>query len=199
LSLTTRLTSVLCLALAAGCAPRATRLQLQEVDAAGQTRDFFQDFEECYYALTPAGNLNVVMRSQIPSTVDPSQIIEQVVHLHCFWRPVPGTTYAEESMINGYACYMIKTGRAAVSYEGGMFATFKINPRTRRITGKLESSELKPLRRQAGAKEPFGAAFAKGTFVGIEHPRRVTGTLREMERLLGPRPEPEHRDRPFVR
>lgn len=193
--------SVLCMIvlLPAGCAPRITRLQLQEIDPSGHSGDFFQDFGECFYSLRPGGDLSIVLRFEAPATVDPRQTIRQVVHLRCFWQPRPGVTDAEESMINGSVCYVMQTGVTAISYEGGMFVSFKIDRRKKRITGKLESSELKPLRRRAGAQGPFGTLFAKGTFVGVEHPRRVTAILNEMERHLGVRPVYTPRRTPFVR
>jgi len=191
--------AILLLWLPVGCAPKITRLEIREAKHGARLGKLFQDFQECYYALSPGGNLDVVMRSRVPSEIDPTQNITQVGQIHCFWHPRPGVTYAEQTMINGYICYMIQTGGTAVSYEGGLFVSFKIDPRKHRITGRLESSQLKPLRRRGDATPPFGVAFAEGTFVGVEHPRRVTGMLNEMERLLGPRPDYQQPKVPFVR
>lgn len=184
---------------ATGCAPRETRLEIQAFRDDGETELLFQQFETCYYALSAGGHMDIVMQSETPSRIDPTQTILQAVHLRGFWKPLPGTTLAEETMINGTVCYMIVTGTAAVGYHGGLFISFKENPRRGRLTGKVESSRLTPLRKRGGAQEPFAAALAKGTFVAKRDRRRVVKILNEMERRLGPLPEYVHKERPFVR
>jgi hypothetical protein len=182
-----------------GCAPRETRIEIQSFRSGGEAELLFQEFDTCYYAMTAGGHMDIVMQRETPSQVDPAQTIAQAVHLRGFWKPIPGTTLAEESMINGTICYMIVTGTAAVGYQGGLFMSFRENVKLGRLTGKLESSRLEPLRKRGGAKEPFASALAKGTFVAERDRRRVVKILNDMERRLGPPPEYVPKEKPFVR
>lgn len=182
-----------------GCGPRETRIEIQSFREDGEVELLFQQFDTCYYALSAGGNMDIVMQSETPSQIDPTQTILQTVHLRGFWKPIPGTTLAEETMINGTVCYMIVTGTAAVGYQGGLFISFKENSRRGRLTGKVESSRLVPLRKRGGAQEPFAAALATGTFVAKRDRRRVVKILNDIERRLGPLPEYIPKERPFVR
>lgn len=182
-----------------GCAPRETRIEIESFRSDGEVELLFQEFDTCYYAMTAGGHMDVVMQRETPSQVDPAQTITQAVHLRGFWKPIPGTTLAEKTMINGTICYMIVTGTAAIGYQGGLFMSFKENAKKGRLTGKLESSRLVPLRKRGGAKEPFASALATGTFVAKRDRRRVVKILNDIERRLGPPPEYVPKERPFVR
>ena len=46
-----------------------------------------------------------VLRSRRPAQSDPAQTVEQLIHLKLFWKPIPGTTFAESSQTDALMTY----------------------------------------------------------------------------------------------
>jgi hypothetical protein len=165
-----------------GCeAPvRQTRLELTVFGQDGRRQHHYADFGEAYYQLS-GGTLELVLRSERPSSLDPTQTITQILYLKTFWQPMPGTTYVEASQINARVQYAMLTPPTGVRYDGGAFVSFRINKRTGELTGRIESGSLAPRFRMGDAVEPFGAARFTGTVRATERPREVVNTLQMLE------------------
>jgi len=166
-----------------GCEPlvRQTRLDLTVFEQDGRQHHHYTDFSAASYELSPGGTLELVLRSERPSSLDPTQTITQILYLKTFWQPMPGTTYVEASQINARVQYAMLTSPTGVRYDGGAFISFSIDKRTGILTGRIESGSLAPRFRMGDAVEPFGAARFTGTVRATERPRDVVNTLQMLE------------------
>lgn len=169
------------LLLPVGCGPKVTRIELQTFEANGTTSRHYTDFTRAYFKRLPDGRIELSMRSQQPSRIDPTQVITQVVHLQTFWNPRPGTTYFESSQVNTRIQYAILTPPTGVRYDGGAFVSYKIDRLTGEAVGHIESGDLAPKFRMGNAIEPFGPARVTGTFRATENPGDVVNTQQMLQ------------------
>ena len=174
----------------AGCGPKGTRIELTTFDEAGQAQCHYAEVTWSSYRNTPGGLPELVLRTQTPSRIDPTQTITQIVHVKTFWLPRPGTTYAEATQINASIQYAILTPPTGVRYDGAGFVSYKIDKRTGVMTGRIESSTLAPRCRMGDAVEPFGPVRLAGRFRATENPRDVVNTAQMLEAQFSKRPRP---------
>ena len=177
------MTSIL---LMAGCRSPDNRMAVVSLRDPGSPQRYFTRFDESVYRTDAAGNLDIVLRGEHEGEGGPGDQVVELVHLHAFWKPIPGTSFAERSMINTRVKYLILTGDTAILYEGAGFATFRLNRRTQRLTGRLEAAQLVPTRRRGPARDLFGAAQLKGTFSASPDDRRALQRINDMARLVTP-------------
>ena len=169
-------------ALATGCeAPHTSRLDFTLFESDGRVNRHYANFSEAFYRMSAGGTLELVLRTEKPSTIDPTQTITQILYLKSFWRPVPGTTFVEATQINARVQYAVLTPPTGVRYDGGAFVSYKIDKRTGMLTGDIESGSLSPKFRMGDAVEPFGAARFTGHVRATEKPRDVVSTLQMLE------------------
>ncbi|HEY3243340.1 MAG TPA: hypothetical protein VGM03_08315 [Phycisphaerae bacterium] len=188
--------------LACGCGPRDTRFEILDYRTGAQTVAYFEEFDECYYQVDPAGNVDLVARrKRLPARRDgdPDKLLVQLLHVRTFFTPIPGHTNVESTMINTTVSYLIVSGETGASFEGGGFVSFSHPPGARRafsigpgvLTGWLESSSLSPQRRKGDAPQVFQRASVTGRFRATENQRQVVKLLNDMQRRLGPLPRYE--------
>lgn len=172
------------LAVAAGCGPQTTRIELTTFDDAGTASRHYTEFSRASFKWTSDHRIELVFRSDQPSQVDPTQTITQIVHVQMFWNPRYGVTYAESTQVNARVQYAIVTPPTGVRYEGGAFVTYKLDKQTGEAVGKIESGDLMPRSRMGNAIEPFGPARVTGTFRAIENPGEVVRVLQQVEAMF---------------
>ncbi|HUU83246.1 MAG TPA: hypothetical protein VM243_07050 [Phycisphaerae bacterium] len=177
-----------------GCQPRSTKFFIDDHrDGASATR-YFEAFPECYYCIDAHKHVDIVgLRRTGGDTDNPgTEPAVQVIHIRQVWEANPGTTFAEESMINATVNYMIVGPEGGMSFEGGGFVSHRENRHETELTGKLESSALTPLRQAGAGSDLFERVAVTGTFVAQRDKRQVVRILNEMKRLFGPRPRYFH-------
>ncbi len=171
-----------------GCGPRDTRIELESRLNPDLPNRFAESFDEAIYATDGRGRWDIVLCTSRPAARDAGQIIEQLLHINLFWKPVPGTTYAESSQTNALITYCLSTGFTAIGYEGAGFVYVDVNPRTLLLLGRIESSSLTPSRRTKGAPDRFGPCRVSGQIRATRNDGRVAELLGRMNSRLGPRP-----------
>jgi len=181
----------------AGCQEPVTEFHMVNVRGAGDREDFHQVFSECYYAISPGGRVDVVARR-----VDPDQAtgltVTQLVHMRTAFRAVPGTTFAEQSMINATVHFAVLDGHGGVCYEGAGFLSTEENARRGLLVGELERAHLDKNRSAGRGGEVFQRVDLTGTYHAVRNRAKVFALLNEMNRLFGPQPDyippPRHSD-----
>jgi hypothetical protein len=168
----------------AGCQPRTTRIRIQDFSHPDGPRSLFQEFDDAYYQLDAAGDLDLLLRRRSPSEAIPTEYITQTILVRTYWRPIPGTTAIESSMINAKITYVIQSGRATCIYEGSGFVSFSEQRKGRSLSGRIESGHLRPTGEIGNPPHPFGRAQIEGTFRALNDARRATHLLTEIRRIL---------------
>lgn len=169
--------------LLAGCrgGPVGTRIDVATFDEAGQPKQHYTNFRSAAYRMSPGGLVEVVMRAERPSSIDPTQTIEQVFYLKSFWNPQPARSFIDASQIDARAQFAMLTPPTGVRYDGTAMVTYRFDKQTRKLSGWIESGTLTPRFRMGDALEPFGPANFTGTFVAEEKPGLVVNTAQMLE------------------
>ncbi len=170
-----------CGLLVAGCGTSGGRLDLTTYNEQGRPQRHYTEFRRAFYRWGPGGTVDLVLRAERPSSVDPTQTITQVVYVKSFWSPRPGTTFVEATQINARVQYAMLTPPTGVRYDGAAFVSFKLDKHSGRLTGEFESGSLSPRLRMGDAVEPFGPARFTGTFSAEENPRDVVNAVQTLE------------------
>lgn len=175
------LVAALLAAVVSGCTDlepiTVTRLNLTTFDAAGTPQHHYTEFRRASFRRLDDGRLELVLKSEQPSTVDPTQSIVQTMYVGMFWQPVYGRSRAEPTQINARVQYAIITAPTGVRYDGGAFVTYRIDRQTGEAVGRIESGTISPKYRIGNAAEPFGPARFTATFRATENPGEVVNTL----------------------
>lgn len=183
------LASALC-----GCTKRPTQFAVTNYSPDSRPERFHEVFDECYYALDPSGNVDVVAR-RVQELEGGGESITQVVHLRTMYLAIPGSTHVERSMINTTVNYAILSDSGGACFEGAGLVVCRENNRARALTGQLESGRISPVRRVGASAEIFDRALIEGRFNAKHDRRAVVRILNELNRVFGPRPayDPGHR------
>lgn len=168
-----------------GCAPRKTHVEFETLGKNADAERFVGDFNMAFYRRLPGGKWAIVLRSERPSSVDPTQTITQLLYVRTFWKPIPGATDIEPSQINSKLYYAVLTPPTGVRFDGAAFVTAKVDPMTGELAGRIESGTLVPRYRMGDAVEPFESARLDGTFRAKEDPRAVIDVLQTIETNFG--------------
>jgi hypothetical protein len=176
------------LAAASGCrqTPTRTRIDLTAYAVGAGAREHYTEFRRAHYRLSPGGLIELVLQAERPSTVDPTQTINQVLYVKMFWNPQPGRSYVEATQINAHVQFAMLTPPTGVRFDGSAFVTYKLDEKTGKLTGWIESGSLQPRFRMGEAVEPFDSATFEGTFVAEDRPREVVQTAQMLEAQFRP-------------
>ncbi len=171
------------------------RVEVTDIRSDATPQLHYEDFDESYFRLRDGGLVDVVLRKQTRAAADQTRKIVQIIVLRSYWKPFPGRTYANDSMLNANLCYVLIKGDSAISYEGGGFFQYAEKKGGEVITGKLECGDLQPLRAVGGDLGIFERARISGKFKARRDDRRTTRIMNRIDQLLGPPPriEPAHR------
>jgi len=172
-----------------GCVPRLSRIEILDHREADGVQSYRETFDEAYYCLNGAGDVEIVLRRTLPSTETTGPDVTQVVHVRTVWKSIPGSTVAERTQINGTVSYAIVYGRTGAAFEGAGSVFCKQNRQKDVLRGTLEQAVLKPTRRLGEGSDLFHRAELAGEFRAVHNPRRVRRIVNEMNLLLGPLPK----------
>lgn len=164
----------------AGCdasQAKQTRIELTTFDDDGNAQRHFADFTVACYRQSGSNRVEIVLRAEQPSRIDPRQTITQIVHIREFWNPRPGVTYADSSQRNVRIQYAVLTPPTGVRYDGAGFVTYRIDRGTGELTGRIEAANLRPAYRMGDAVAPFGPALITGTIRARHDPGRVVRAI----------------------
>ncbi|MFQ5425108.1 MAG: hypothetical protein ACE5F9_14170, partial [Phycisphaerae bacterium] len=112
--------------------------------------------------------------------------LSQFIHIRVFWRPRPGSTFAERTQTNANIVYGLRRGDDVISYEGAGFVYFTMSRDEKTITGAIESATLGPGRSAGRPGDYFGPCHLSGSFTAQADRHRVVSVLHEVVRRLGP-------------
>ena len=197
------------LLLAGGCRQIETRFDVLSFRNADQPEQFTERFEFGSFSVDAQNNWDIAfeipasrveVQRPLPVTSSPDSqpadesdrpmrtettIMSQYIHIRVFWRPLPGTTYAESTQTDASIVYCLITGDSAISYEGAGFVYFTQSYDKQTITGQIESATLVPVRTVGEPVDLFGPCRLQGFFVAHQDRRRVVSILQRVRKTLG--------------
>jgi hypothetical protein len=172
-----------------GCLQPVSRFQIVDFREDGSPRPYHESFEEAYYDIDHADNVDIVLRRVEQVAQSPPETITQVVHIRSFWRPIPGKTGDGPTQINGHVSYLIVSGSRGAAFEGaGSILIAQVPFDNDALKGILNGAILKPTRRLATGADLFQRAELSGQFQATRDPHRLVRIINEMNRLFGPLP-----------
>lgn len=203
--------SMLCLAVmmaVAGCGRTETRFDIYSTSDRDHPERFTEFFEPGAFSVSSLSNWRIVfdmpevliqVEDAAPANSPEGDAaaepivrtvpMAQYVKIEMFWRPLPGSTYAESSQINASIVYCLVTAADTISYEGAGFVFFKRSRDGKTITGRIESATLVPVRRVGSPRDIFGPCRLEATFTAKDDAAHVASIMRTLQKLLG-RPAP---------
>lgn len=113
-------------------------------------------------------------------------LMSQIIQVEVFWRPLPGTTYAESTQTNANILYCLIRGESAISYEGAGFVYFEPSRDGKVIAGKIESAVLFPTRFAGDPIDLFGPCHLNGSFTAKKNKYDVVAVQHRLRKRLGP-------------
>lgn len=171
------------------CTPVQTRFDVLSFKNPTGQELYSESFPDGHYAI--AANRNHVFTFQIaprevlgsPDLSKPADAnFCQYVRVELFWKPRPGTTYAESSQTNANITYCLISGKDSITYEGAGFAYMSKSWDGKGVTGQIESATLVPTHVMGEPTDLFGPCHLKGSFAARENKLAVTTIEKKISR-----------------
>lgn len=198
------------------CQKPETRFEVESFKDRQFSQRFSESFEDGYYCVSPNKNYTFVFEvlptyidapakpetadsvsdepagdepeiSDTGSNVSSESIrMSQAIEISVFWKPRPGTTFAESTQTNANIVYCLITGRDCITYEGAGFVSFTESRDGQSVSGLVESAALYPARTVNAPNDLFGPCRFSGTFVAKKDPAAVVARQLRLRKRLGP-------------
>ncbi|TWT45477.1 hypothetical protein RAS1_19020 [Phycisphaerae bacterium RAS1] len=171
----------------AACTP-ASRVQFTSYKDPYFPETFDVDFENCAYHYSPAGDLHIAAQRSWAPGERRADTVRQYIHVHVFWKPHPGRTFANASSDDALIEYAVVSRQGAAFYSGTGFL-YPAKIKDGRLTCRLEQARIR-LDSQIGAPpEDLGDARVKATFNARDDGNAAVDMFHDLEiaRSMKPR------------
>jgi hypothetical protein len=176
------LVAVVLLAGLAGCTTVKpdSRVELVSYQDPYFPETFDVHMSECVYRKDASGDLHVVGRA---TAHDPEHgPLVQYLHVHVYWKPRPGKTYANASAATAVLRYLVLTDDGAAVYDGTGFAYPK-RMRGGKLTLDIEAARLHLKSQRGDVPDVLGDARVNGRLRAQVEPAETTDLLRTIDLL----------------
>ncbi len=168
-----------------GCRGPSASLEITSYKDPYFPETYVVELADCAYYVDSSGDYHVVGRAVHTPEDDSGGTIEQLLHVHLFWRPWPGKTFDNPTSVDATLRYAIVTESGVAVYSGTGF----LYPRKRRmsddVVAKIEGARLH-LDFQAGdSPELLGAARLAGTLVAERNASLAVDLRRRLDLHAG--------------
>lgn len=150
----------------------------------GSPQHLRQRFSRAWYYQSGRDELVIALETRDSGAGAQGERIEQIVVVETFWRPHPGRTPAEPTMINATLWYAIRMGREWVGYRGAGFVSYGVDRATGHLRGHIESVLVHPAVRSERVALPFRSARISGEVVALPHAARAAELARRVEAIF---------------
>lgn len=178
-------------AIACGCAPRATTIDLVSYKDPYFPEPYYVKFDECVHRVGPGGDHFLIARA---TSKDADIPVRHYFDVSVYWRPRPGKTPTHSSTMDAVLRYAVVTPSGCALYRGNGFVYLRQDALTHAWIGKLESGHLR-LESSTGSlgaaattsapatvtpHEILGDSRVSGQFVAKDDANRAVDLLREL-------------------
>ncbi len=168
----------------AGCATAPAAIEVIDHRHTGEVKRYRESFDEAFFGVDAAGNVELVLRRNQPSVGDTPQIT-QIVVIRAVWKCIPGTTIANRSQINGSVSYAVMSGRAGTVFEGAGSFICATSRNGDVLKGLIDGVPLQHGRSFGGGETIFERAVVSGEFRARRAPQRTRQIINDLDRLMG--------------
>ena len=179
-----------------GCSTRTSHITLK---SSLQADEFALDFSHAYALRESAGDYHIVLITE-PTPPPPRQPDEplqpigsseprQLMHIHVFWRPLPGLKGNHPSATNSTIdLYVIgdqdPDSRDIAHYQGTGFVT--LYPSSDQLQASITNASIKPKLLGGDMADPLGDCTIEGTVSAQPSAGRVRELLDRVNELTAP-------------
>jgi hypothetical protein len=142
---------------------------------------------DCAYYVGPSGDYHLVGRAVHTPEDGGGGTIEQLLHVHLFWKPWPGKTFDNPTSVDATIRYAIVTESGRAIYSGTGF----VYPKRRRLSddvvARIEAGRLRLESQTGEPPELLGAARLTGVLVAKDNASLAVDLRRRLDLYGGPR------------
>lgn len=169
------------LAAAVGCQQPASELELRSYKDPYFPEPYHLTLQNCVFRVDASGDRHIAARAFRATGESESGPITQFLHVHLFWQPKPGRTFANSTGVNALMRYVIVTPTGTAAYAGTGFVYPK-GQRGETLTAEIESASLR-LESQSGTPaEVLGDVRLHGTLVARRDEPATVDLIGELDR-----------------
>ena len=174
------------LACLSGCGrPAPTGLVLTSYKDPDQPQVYTINLDSCAYYQDAGGDYHFAGRDVHVSDQPDGGEIQQLLHVHVFWRPIPGKTFDNASSIDAIYRYVLITPHGVAVYRG----TGYVYPRQRRFSDRIrlevDSGRLSLVGKSTGQADIIEAARLHGILEAVADRAAALDIRREIDILTG--------------
>lgn len=178
-------TSLLLLALCCGCSSGASRLELVSYKDPYFPERYTLVLDECAYDVDAGGDYHIVGRSSDQPDPDAGPV-EQLLHVHLFWRPRPGKTHDNPTSVDAVIRYVIATHDGLAVYSGTGFIYPKRDRVSDTIRAAVENARLRLVEQRGQPPDLLGEARLTGTLAARDDANAAVNLMRTLDLLTAP-------------
>jgi hypothetical protein len=168
-----------------GCVRHIAALQLTSYREPHAPRTYELNLDDCAYYVGSGGDYHIVGRAIDTPENGVGATIEQLLHVHLFWKPWPGKTFANSSMMDATIRYAIVTETGTAVYTGtGFVYPRKQGPRNG-IVADIEAANLRLNHVTGNAPELLGSTRLSGTLVAQDDASLAVDIRRRLDLQIG--------------
>jgi len=168
-----------------GCTRASASLEITSYKDPYFPETYQVELADCAYYVDPGGDYHIAGYASHTPADGGGGTIEQLMHLHLFWKPWPGKTFDNPTTVDATLRYAIVTGQGAAVYCGTGF----VYPRKRRMSDDLivqiEAARLRLEAQLGDPPELLGDARVVGELVAEHNASRTVDLRRRLDLYAG--------------
>ena len=178
---------ILLFALPAGCHRSASQIELTSYKDPYFPEPFHVSFDDCTYRIDAGGDIDIAAEATT-ATPDQAGSITQLLHVHVFWQPRPGVTFANKNTSDATIRYIVVTPRGMASYRGTGFVLPKW--KRHKLHASIESANLRLEAQRGDVSELFGDARLQGRLNPRQDEHATVERMRALDLHANEQPPP---------
>jgi hypothetical protein len=148
-----------------GCTRPSAFLEITSYKDAYFPETYVVTLADCAYYVDSGGDYHVVGRAVRTPEEPGGGTIEQLLHVHLFWKPWPGKTFDDPSSVDAILRYAIVTDAGVALYSGTGFVYPRKRWMSEDVIARIEEARLRLDSQTGDSPELLGDARLAGTLV----------------------------------
>lgn len=157
-----------------GCAARSSTLRLESFKDPYFPEDVRVELSDCAYRVDSGGDIHVTGRAGRGA-------VQEFLHVQIYWRPHPGKTPAESTMLDALLQYVVASDQGAAVYSGTGFAYPRRPGSDGELQVDIEAARLELATRGGDLPDVLGPTRVTGTLHARHAPGQAVALVREAQ------------------